>query len=46
MINNNEIPHVVSVKELLRNDNLAIPEYQRPYKWTAKNVKHVLEQTI
>jgi hypothetical protein len=27
-------PQIIKVKELLSNDNLKIPSYQRPYKWT------------
>jgi len=33
-------PHkrVLTVRELLARPDLAIPQYQRPYKWTEKNV--------
>ena len=31
-----------SVFELITMDNLAIPDYQRPYKWTKKNVEGLL----
>ena len=29
-------PKIISVKELLQIENLVIPNYQRPYKWTEK----------
>ena len=32
----------VSVEELL-NKPIVIPDYQRPYKWTRKNVSDLLE---
>ena len=31
-----------SIMELLRTDNLEIPDYQRPYKWSAKNIEDLL----
>lgn len=34
--------HVVSVNELLHPE-LAIPEYQRPYRWEEKNVRQLLD---
>ena len=37
------IARVISVKELLAKPNLLIPSYQRPYKWTTKNVSQLLE---
>ena len=38
----NEAPNlgnVVTVKTLLSDKSIAIPSYQRPYKWTEKNLK-------
>lgn len=32
---------VLSVRQLLEDGCLAIPEYQRPYKWTGKNVSQM-----
>lgn len=32
---------ILTVKELLKDRNLAIPLYQRPYKWTGKNVNQL-----
>ena len=35
-------PQIVSVKELL-SKNITIPDYQRPYKWTRRNVIELLD---
>lgn len=35
-------PQIVSVKELLAR-NITIPDYQRPYKWTRRNVIELLD---
>lgn len=34
---------IITVGDLLTNTNLAIPNYQRPYKWTSKHVNQLLE---
>jgi uncharacterized protein with ParB-like and HNH nuclease domain len=39
-------PTIVSVKELLQTENIVIPSYQRPYKWTAKNVNQLIDDII
>lgn len=31
-----------TITELLLNDNLAIPDYQRPYKWSTRNIEDLL----
>ena len=36
---------IISVKELL-NSSLKIPYYQRPYKWTEKNVNQLISDII
>lgn len=36
-------PEIISVKQLLSIPNLRIPEYQRPYKWTEKNVNQLID---
>lgn len=47
MINNKkDKPKVIPVKELLNIDNLQIPEYQRPYKWTLKNVNQLIDDIL
>ncbi len=37
---------IISVKQLLETDNLKIPEYQRPYKWTIKNVNQLIDDIL
>src|SRR5690606_22650585 len=39
-------PRIISVKELINNSSLCIPIYQRPYKWSQKNVNQLLEDII
>lgn len=29
---------IISIRELLADSSLSIPQYQRPYKWTGKNI--------
>ncbi|MDR2194725.1 MAG: DUF262 domain-containing protein [Treponema sp.] len=42
----NDMPALRSVKQLLQEDNLKIPDYQRPYKWTVKNVNQLMDDII
>lgn len=37
---------IVSVKDLIEINNLAIPPYQRPYRWSTKNVRQLLEDIL
>jgi uncharacterized protein with ParB-like and HNH nuclease domain len=37
---------MISVKNLLSYANLKIPEYQRPYKWTVKNVNQLIDDIL
>lgn len=37
---------IVKVQELLEITNLKIPEYQRPYKWTIKNVNQLIDDIL
>ncbi|WP_196782917.1 DUF262 domain-containing protein [Chryseobacterium vaccae] len=39
-------PHIITVKDLITNNSLDIPEYQRPYKWTLKNVNQLIDDII
>lgn len=39
-------PKIIKVKELLLKNNLTIPTYQRPYKWTIKNVNQLIDDII
>ena len=32
---------IISVRELLADSSLIIPQYQRPYKWTGKNINQL-----
>ena len=32
---------IISVRELLSDSSLTIPQYQRPYKWTGKNINQL-----
>lgn len=32
---------IISVRELLTDSSLIIPQYQRPYKWTGKNINQL-----
>jgi hypothetical protein len=34
---------IISVSTLLSKTSLAIPQYQRPYKWTAKNIQQLFD---
>lgn len=38
-----ERPEFVKVQKLIEITNLKIPEYQRPYKWTIKNVNQLID---
>lgn len=37
---------IISVKELLGLQGLGIPDYQRPYKWTKKNVDQLVDDIL
>jgi len=34
--------NIVSVEEMLKLQNLTIPDYQRPYKWGEKSIRHLV----
>ncbi|MDR6969654.1 hypothetical protein J2X31_003688 [Flavobacterium arsenatis] len=36
-------PKIITVQDVITNDDLNIPEYQRPYKWTLKNVNQLID---
>ena len=44
--NKNVDAAIVSVGEVLSISNLRIPEYQRPYRWSEKNVRQLLEDIL
>lgn len=37
---------IIQTKDLLGKKNLSIPEYQRPYKWTVKNVNQLIDDIM
>ena len=37
---------IIKVEGLLQKQNLEIPPYQRPYKWTEKNVNQLIDDII
>lgn len=37
---------IISVKELLSLEKIKIPHYQRPYKWTIKNVNQLIDDIL
>lgn len=37
---------IISIKDLLEIPNLKIPDYQRPYKWRAKNVNQLINDIL
>lgn len=39
-------PKIIKVKDLLSNEKLQIPSYQRPYKWTEKNVNQLIDDIL
>lgn len=41
-----ESPSIITVQEFLVLDRVVIPDYQRPYKWTAKNVHALIDDVL
>ncbi|MBR5910777.1 MAG: DUF262 domain-containing protein [Bacteroidales bacterium] len=39
-------PEIINVRSLLQNQDVIIPDYQRPYKWTDKNVNQLIDDII
>lgn len=39
-------PKIIKVRDLLTNESLQIPSYQRPYKWTIKNVNQLIDDIL
>lgn len=39
-------PRLVKVKDLLANTRIKIPHYQRPYKWTLRNVNQLIDDIL
>ncbi len=43
---NKEKAVIIKLKNLLSIENLDIPEYQRPYKWSLKNVNQLIDDIL
>ena len=41
-----EKPSIISIKELVQEGKLCIPNYQRPYKWSIKNVNQLIDDVL
>ncbi|SFG29854.1 DUF262 domain-containing protein [Pontibacter chinhatensis] len=39
-------PKIISVKQLLSENRLVVPYYQRPYKWSLKNVNQLIDDIL
>jgi len=37
---------IITVHDLIQKDNLCIPEYQRPYKWSIKNINQLIDDIL
>jgi hypothetical protein len=46
LVENKEKPKIITVNKLLEMKNLDIPEYQRPYKWTIKNINQLIDDIL
>ena len=45
-IGQNIKPEIINVKQLVQTNNLYIPAYQRPYKWSTKNVNQLIDDIL
>jgi uncharacterized protein with ParB-like and HNH nuclease domain len=39
-------PEIITIKQLVNTKSLTIPNYQRPYKWSVKNVNQLLDDIL
>ena len=39
-------PQIIKTQDLFGKNNLTIPDYQRPYKWTSKNVNQLIDDIV
>ncbi|WP_339918437.1 DUF262 domain-containing protein [Yeosuana marina] len=47
MSKENEIkPEIITVEELLLTNGVSIPKYQRPYKWSFKNIHQLVDDIL
>jgi uncharacterized protein with ParB-like and HNH nuclease domain len=38
--------NIMKIKDLINEKNIVVPEYQRPYKWTLKNVNQLIDDIL
>ncbi len=41
-----EKPSIINIRSLVQENRLSIPEYQRPYKWSIKNVNQLIDDVL
>jgi hypothetical protein len=41
-----EKPKIINVTDLIKKNQLSIPHYQRPYKWSIKNVNQLIDDIL
>ena len=41
-----EEPSIINIRTLVQENRLKIPDYQRPYKWTIKNVNQLIDDVL
>jgi len=46
MVTNQLQPQIIKTQDLFKKEGLTIPEYQRPYKWTSKNVNQLIDDIV
>lgn len=46
MRRSNTRAEIITVHDLIQKDNLCIPEYQRPYKWSIKNINQLIDDIL
>ena len=39
-------PQIIKTQDLFAKENLTIPDYQRPYKWTSRNVNQLIDDIV
>ncbi|HBR11621.1 MAG TPA: hypothetical protein DD740_05320 [Chryseobacterium sp.] len=39
-------PNIINVRALIQEKALTIPEYQRPYKWSIKNINQLIDDVL
>jgi hypothetical protein len=39
-------PNIINISKLVQEERLSIPDYQRPYKWSLKNVNQLIDDIL